>query len=476
MIRTTITTALLAALLLGSAHRAAAISLIKLRVANPTERQFRISYEQDALTGRQRIFRVKLRDDNTAAFELQLADETELTMRYGGIDVPLFIGPEDSLSIELDAEGGLESLAFGGPAAEDNRFLLAYAKAFPRAQEQEIGGGFLPVLVGRDVLAKAATADTEEFAGWANAYYDARANFVAPYRGRIDERLYERYLRRARNETELAKLAYLVFNQQMMSPPERSAAANRLGLRSPETSRDLKLLADPTFREYLKAYAQMRALPSSGSHDERQGDALFKAVQTALDRPWRHYLQSELLVNAFDYLGNPEFGLDRYAAMKRDGAEQRFRDRVEKAYGEVLNLAPDAMAPNIGMYYADGRPVSLTDLSGKVVYISFWASWCKPCLANFRKYDGIRQQLQQKGVTLLNVSIDDDEFDWKKSLDGYTPRGENTRATNVDDVKRSYNLASIPAYYIIDKHGRIAVLPERDRRDLLSSFDEIIRR
>jgi len=97
-------------------------------------------------------------------------------------------------------------------------------------------------------------------------------------------------------------------------------------------------------------------------------------------------------------------------------------------------------------------------------------------LTNFRKYDGIRQQLQAKGIVLLNVSIDEDEYDWKKSLKSMTPRGQNTRATNIDDVKRSYNLASIPAYYIIDKHGKIVVLPEGSNRDLLASFDEILRR
>ena len=453
-----------------------ATSLVSIKVTNPTERQFRISYEQDAVTAKKRIFRINLRDDNSASFELSLPRETELLMSYGDLEVPLFIGPDDKLEISFDGQSGLKSISFAGSAAADNRFLAAYAKTFPTSSTEELGGGFLPVLIERETLAEAAAGDIASFSAAVNRAYDARANLIDQHSAGVSTKLLERYRTKNFYQAEAKKLAFLLYNQQVMSPADLRAASNRLDIKNVNTVKDRKLLANEDFKTYLLAYAQHLGMPNSGNHDERTGDLLFKAIRENVDRPWRHYLQAELLVNAFDYLGNPEFGLDRYIAMKRDGVSQVYRDRIEAAYGEVLNLAPDAIAPNIGMYFEDGKPISLTDLSGKVVYISFWASWCKPCLANFKKYDGIRSQLQQKGIVLLNISIDEDEYDWKKSLQNMTPRGENTRATNIDDVKRAYNLASIPAYYIIDKHGKIVVLPEGANRDLLASFDEILRR
>ena len=459
-----------------TAHVASAISLVNIKVLNPTERQFRISYEEDAVTAKQRIFRINLRDDDRASFELSLPERTELMMTYGELAIPLFIGPNDSLNITFDGSEGLETIRFSGPAAAENQFLAAFAKTFPTGKRQEQGGGFLPFMVERAVLAEAASGDAGTFAQYVNKEYDAKTNLIDGYSGSVNDKLLKSYRVKAKYDAELKKAAFLVFNQQMMVPDDIKKAAARLDLYNVNSATDRSLLEHETFKEYLKAYAQYVALPNNGNHDERNGDLVFKAIQTRIDRPWRHYLQSELLINAFDFLGNPEFGLDRYTAMKRDGASQVYRDRIEKAYGEVLNLAPDAIAPNIGMYFVDGKPISLTDLSGKVVYISFWASWCKPCLVNFKKYDAIRSQLAQKGVVLLNVSIDDDEYAWKQSVAKENPRGQNVRATNIDDVKRNYNLASIPAYYIIDKHGKIAVLPEGANRDLLASFDEIIRR
>ena len=452
----------------------AAASLVSVEVINPTERAFRISYETDAVTGKKRIFQVQLRDDNTASFELNLPGRTELLMRYGGVEIPLFIGPNDQLSLTLDASDGLESLRFGGTAAANNEFLTAFAKTFPTQGNAERGGGFLPFVVDKGVLAEAAIGDAALFKAYVEDDLARRISLINEYEGRVDRDLLAGYRERARYDAEVNKIAFLLQNQQTVGREDLNRMKSTLGVQGLPKSQDPRKLQNDDYKNYLRAYAQYLILPNRGAHDETTGDALFTAIKTNVDRPWRHYLQSELLVNAFDYLGNPDFGLDRYTVMKRDGVQEVYRKRVEEAYGAVLNLDAGDLAPNIGMYNLEGQPLSLTDLSGKVLYVSFWASWCKPCIANFKKYDGIRAQLQKKGVVLLNVDIDEDEFDWKKAVDSYTPRGMNVRGTHLEDLKRAYNLVTIPAYAIIDKHGRIAVLPDGENRDLLAAFDQII--
>lgn len=453
-----------------------ATSLINVQVLNPTESQFKISYEKDPISGKERIFKIKLRDNHTAAFELSLPDAIELTMQYGDLKIPLFVGPEDQLSIVIDASKGMDGISFSGDSSKENDFIVRYASRFPSTSTTEIGGGFLPFKVNRSILAEASSGDASSFKQMLDNDKADRLAFISGYEGKIRGKLISHYKQRIRYQNEIDKVAFLLYNQDYMSPNDISAAKNNLVFSSPNGLKNLNLIKDKTFKNYLLAYAQYCAFPSSKRQDEAAGDKLFKAVHKQMDRAWRHYVQAELLVNAFDFLGNPDFGLDRYAAMRRDGISEDYRKRVENAYGDVLNLTDGALAPNIGMYDQYGKPLSLSDLSGKVAYISFWASWCKPCLKNFAKYDNIRAELQKKGVVLLNISIDDNESAWLRALKEKNPRGENLRATNIDDVKRSYNLSSIPAYYIIDKSGRIAILPEGENRDLLRSFDEILQR
>ena len=469
--RTAIASLLIACL----AAPAWAASLVNITVVNATERAFRISYVKDAVTGKKRIFQVKLRDDNTASFELSLPKRTELLMRYDGHEIPLFIGPDDDLSLTLDAAVGVPSLAFRGSAAADNEFLTAYAKTFPSQGNAERGGGFLPFVVDKSVLAEAAIGDPDVFTAYVADDLARRISLINSFESQgVNKKLLAGYRERARQSAEVSKITFLIQNQQTVGREDLIRMKSALRVQGLPRSQDANKLQSDSYKNYLRAYAQYLILPNRGAHDEATGEALFTAIKERVDRPWRHYLQSELLVNAFDYLGNPDFGLDRYTIMKRDGVQEVYRQRVEDAYGAVLNLDAGDLAPNIGMYDEQGQPMSLTDMSGKVLYVSFWASWCKPCIQNFKKYDGIRSQLQAKGVTLLNVDIDDDEFDWKKALAAYQPRGLNVRGTHLEDLKRAYNLVTIPAYAIIDKHGRIAVLPDGENRDLIRAFDQII--
>jgi thiol-disulfide isomerase/thioredoxin len=117
----------------------------------------------------------------------------------------------------------------------------------------------------------------------------------------------------------------------------------------------------------------------------------------------------------------------------------------------------------------------LQDYQGKVVYISFWASWCKPCLKNFRNNENKRKELQDIGVVLYNVSIDDTKEAFLTALERQDILGVNVLALDTDKTKIEYNLTSIPAYYIIDKNGKFTFLSDDTSRNIVDEFREKIK-
>lgn len=120
----------------------------------------------------------------------------------------------------------------------------------------------------------------------------------------------------------------------------------------------------------------------------------------------------------------------------------------------------------------DGSVKKLSDYEGEVVYLSFWASWCGPCLNNYKKYHEVRTKLEGMGVVLLNISIDENKAKWEKSLDkNIIINGVNAHANDIPFVKSQYQLSSIPLYEILNKKGELVYLTEGYPRDIFGDFD-----
>ena len=126
---------------------------------------------------------------------------------------------------------------------------------------------------------------------------------------------------------------------------------------------------------------------------------------------------------------------------------------------------------NFEFQTADGKVSNLEALKGEVVYLSFWATWCKPCIQNFEKYHSFRETLLKEGIYLLNINLDKDPSKFEAFLaKTNTLNGVNARPVNLEQLSIDYKIASIPEYHIIDKTGAFVFLSQNPNRDVLAEF------
>jgi thiol-disulfide isomerase/thioredoxin len=112
--------------------------------------------------------------------------------------------------------------------------------------------------------------------------------------------------------------------------------------------------------------------------------------------------------------------------------------------------------PNAKLKDLDGKTVVLSDFtSDKTVVLSFWATWCGPCI---NELDAIAEQyedLQEDGFELIAISIDDTRT---KSRVKPLINGKDWDYTILLDtnqgLKRSLNITNVP-YILIAKNGKI---------------------
>jgi peroxiredoxin len=62
--------------------------------------------------------------------------------------------------------------------------------------------------------------------------------------------------------------------------------------------------------------------------------------------------------------------------------------------------------PAFGVKLLNNQPFDLSASRGKVVVLSFWATWCPPCRAEIPELDAFYRQYHDRGVELVALSAD----------------------------------------------------------------------
>ena len=64
------------------------------------------------------------------------------------------------------------------------------------------------------------------------------------------------------------------------------------------------------------------------------------------------------------------------------------------------------LAPPITLHTIDGQKIASRDLIGKVVIVTFWASYCEPCQAELPLLSAYAEQHAKQGLVVLGFSLD----------------------------------------------------------------------
>ncbi len=123
----------------------------------------------------------------------------------------------------------------------------------------------------------------------------------------------------------------------------------------------------------------------------------------------------------------------------------------------------------------DGRSMSLGELSGQVVIVNFWASWCAPCRRELPRLARLESELAGARVRVLAVSIDEQADNARRFL-----RAQGVSLPVVHDgpegLAKSLDLRSVPLTLVLDRAGHVAYTTSRSDAHALDAVAAEARR
>lgn len=370
-----------------------------------------------------------------------------ITLRYAGRFINLFVRPGDSVFVAIDAakieHAPLNAVSFSGDNAQINRELFGWTtyaygsigrvlQAIPEGDPASaLKQNFAAARDSIDAYA-ARTGMGEFVKRWAMVDH----KFLVANQLDVDAAYWEL----------LASEPFDLFNvdnfQTMLFSSDLSLCMEALMQSDPEIAR---LASENQFIPAMRLLKErlFERAPEGVVRDVM----LFESVKNLMAQMPEVYDSIPELRTAFSDPLFAEKLAELVAPAQPSPAAAGTLDEVIFLDGEQTRRLTD-----VNLFdYLRGK------YEGKVLYIDIWATWCGPCIAEFLSAKALHDYFEGKEVVFVNLCLSSEFEAWPPAVARHEVSGENyflgENATAL--FMGAYNLSGFPSYLIVDRQGRL---------------------
>ena len=144
---------------------------------------------------------------------------------------------------------------------------------------------------------------------------------------------------------------------------------------------------------------------------------------------------------------------------------------------ELREYTGDNPPPPLELKDMHGKPHSLTDYSGKVVLVNFWAGWCHPCIQEIPELIRLAEIFKDKPFAMLAVNVGEE----RRKLAGFVKKMDQHMVILMDTESKNFENwkgIGLPSTFVLDPAGVIryeAYGPVNwDRADVVAAFTALM--
>ncbi|MGA2988653.1 MAG: redoxin domain-containing protein, partial [Terriglobia bacterium] len=129
---------------------------------------------------------------------------------------------------------------------------------------------------------------------------------------------------------------------------------------------------------------------------------------------------------------------------------------VQRASMErIFNLPPQGKpAPSFALPGMNGTTVSLQEFKGRLVIVTFWATWCGPCVAESDELNKLSRKYER--LVILGLDVDDKPDALQQFLQKRPMSYTVLKAGKIDGpVATSYGVTGLPLTVVIAANGLV---------------------
>jgi thiol-disulfide isomerase/thioredoxin len=110
---------------------------------------------------------------------------------------------------------------------------------------------------------------------------------------------------------------------------------------------------------------------------------------------------------------------------------------------------------DLGVESRTSETLKLSELKGKVVAISFWASWCGPCLKELPVLENIQKQIPKSELRIISINFGEERKLFRRHLRQLAQAEIALVHDARKRVGKAFGVESLPFLVLIDHRGDV---------------------
>ena len=169
----------------------------------------------------------------------------------------------------------------------------------------------------------------------------------------------------------------------------------------------------------------------------------------------------------FGYFGEVE-GSGRYAPWRSEASQAKFKADLIRMIDLILAGKKDivtrehsgtdmtsheiAALPQFKLTDLSGHPLTAAELSGRVVLVEFWATWCPPCRSTLEWLGQLKRKHGEK-LAILALAVESPEDQIRSTVSSLSP-DLHWAITDAPTAQSFGDITAVPTLFLFDRSGK----------------------